>query len=294
MSADSRRGRAWLVDKPAGPTSHDVVAEIRGRLPRGTKVGHAGTLDPFATGLLIILAGRATRLADRVSGQSKSYRATVRLGMRSETGDPEGPCTPGGPPPPRAQIAAAVHTMPGWTSQRVPSYSAVRVGGERLYQRVRRGESVDPPERPIQVHEARLVDVDPGTGDVTIDVRVSKGTYVRQLAVDLGEVLGCGAYCLALRRTAVGPFTVADAVAPDRVPDAPTVPLTELLTDMPIHVAPPEAVAQIVHGRTIPAGSDAGSGEVVVANRSGELVAIADCRDGRLHPVSVFQDAEPT
>ena len=226
VSADRLEARAWLVDKPAGPTSHDIVRDIRRRLPRGTKVGHAGTLDPFATGLLVVVAGRATRLADRVSASAKTYRAAVRLGARSVTGDPEGPITPGGPIPGRSAVLEALDAIATRTSQRVPLYSAVHVAGKRLYEHARRGEEVETPEREMRILGLELVDFRPEVAELTLDLEVSKGTYIRQVAVDLGELLGCGAYCQALRRTAVGRLRVDDAVAPDLVPHVDPVPLT--------------------------------------------------------------------
>jgi len=290
VSADRLSARAWLVDKPAGPTSHDIVHMIRRRLPRGTKVGHAGTLDPFATGLLVILTGRATRLADRISARTKSYRATIRLGARSVTGDPEGPIAPGGPVPGPAAVAAAVAEAATWTSQHVPLYSAVHVRGRRLYEHARRGELVDTPTRPMQILRLDLVDYRLETGELTVDLEVSKGTYVRQVAVDLGEALGCGAYCQALRRTAVGRLRVDDAVAPDQVPDVASVPLTLLLADMPtIHAAPATARA-LAHGQRV--ASPHAPGELAVLDDRGELVAIAEADGECLRPVSVFIDPD--
>src|SRR5215470_7691989 len=177
----------WLVDKPAGPTSHDVVARIRGRLGRRTRVGHAGTLDPFATGLLVVLVGRATRLARYLSDLDKTYRAAVRFGATSPTGDPEGPVEEMGPPPERAAVERAVAGLVGPSVQRVPAFAAVKVGGQPLYRSARRGEAAERPERPIVVHEARLEAYDAGAGVADLVVRCSKGTYLRQIAVDLGE-----------------------------------------------------------------------------------------------------------
>lgn len=290
MSADRWQARAWLVDKPAGPTSHDIVRDVRRRLSRGTKVGHAGTLDPFATGLLIILAGRATRLADRISTQPKAYRATIRCGARSETGDPEGPITTGGPVPGINAIEDALTELGTWTTQRVPAYSAVRVDGERLYHRARRGESVATPERSMLVHELELVDYDRDACELTVELRVSKGTYVRQIAVDLGELLGCGAYCQALRRTAVGHLEIADAVALDRVPYVAPVPLTSLLADISIAVVGPEDARALVHGRAIATAMT--DGEVVITAHDGTLLAIAVAHDGLICPSSVFVGPE--
>ena len=258
VSAKRLEARAWLVDKPAGPTSHDIVHDIRRRLPRGTKVGHAGTLDPFATGLLVILVGRATRLADRISAHSKSYRATIRLGARSVTGDPEGPITPGGPVPEPAVVAAALGELAGRTSQRVPLYSAVHVDGRRLYEHARRGEAVEPPSGRCRSLGSTWSSTARRPGALTIDLEVSKGTYIRQIAVDLGEALGCGAYCLALRRTAVGRLRVADAVTPDKVPHVAPVPLNLLLADMPTVQLAPAEVRALAHGRVVPHPAAAG------------------------------------
>jgi tRNA pseudouridine55 synthase len=290
--AERLRPYAWLVDKPAGPTSHDVVREIRRRLPRGTKVGHAGTLDPFATGLLVILTGRATRLADRVAARAKTYRATVRLGARSETGDPEGPITPGSDVPNRDAIAAAVAELADQRVQRVPLYSAVHVDGRRLYDLARSGERPDTPEREIRIHRLDIVAVTDHPAEVVLDVEVSKGTYVRQLAVDLGELLGCGAYCLALRRTAVGPLTVDDAVPPERVPTAMPLPLTTLLADMPTLALSPPHVTALTHGRSVDVAAE--TGELALVDDAGQLVAIGHSDGALVRPISVFVDPGPS
>ncbi|HWH15896.1 MAG TPA: tRNA pseudouridine(55) synthase TruB, partial [Miltoncostaeaceae bacterium] len=253
---------AWLVDKPAGPTSHDVVATVRRNLPRRTRVGHAGTLDPFATGLLVVLAGRATRLAPWLSDLPKGYRATVRLGTRSATGDPEGPLTPGGTLPDPEAVAAAVAAMRGEQRQRVPAHSAVRVEGERLYRRARRGEVVEAPVRSVVVHDIRLVSYDRPAGDAVIEARVSKGTYLRQIAVDLGEALGCGGYCLALRRTSVGTLDVAEAVAPDVAGTVPGVPLRSALAHLPARELDADEERRVGHGIALPAPG-AGEGDAV-------------------------------
>ncbi len=292
VSAERLDARAWLVDKPAGPTSHDIVRDIRRRLPRGTKVGHAGTLDPFATGLLVILAGRATRLADRLSASAKSYQATIRLGARSATGDPEGPITPGGPVPEHAAIAEALGVIAARTTQRVPLYSAVHVDGQRLYERARRGERVETPEREIRILGLELIDYRPAAAELALALEVTTGTYIRQVAVDLGELLGCGAYCQALRRTAVGRLRVADAVAPDQVPYVAPVPLTTLLADMPTIVAVPSEAHALAHGRHLE--NTAMRGEVAVLSVDGELVAIAAADGATLRPMRVFIDPERT
>ena len=194
MTADS--GTLLLYDKPAGVTSHDVVAKVRRE--RGTKAGHAGTLDPFATGLLLILLGRATRLQQFLVGLPKIYLATARLGRRSSTGDPDGELTETG------RVPDSLELPTGTVRQRVPMTSAVRVGGERLYKKAHRGEVVETPERDVQVHRAELLSSDGERAHYEIEC--SAGTYVRTLVETLDD-----AYCEALRRTAVGPFRVEEA-----------------------------------------------------------------------------------
>jgi tRNA pseudouridine55 synthase len=198
-------GSVLLFDKPAGVTSHDVVARVRRE--RGLKAGHAGTLDPFATGLLLILLGRATRLQRFLVGLPKTYLATARLGWRSSTGDPDGALTETG------RVPDALELPTGTVRQRVPMTSAVRVGGERLYKKAHRGEVVETPERDVQVHRADLLSSD---GEFAhFEVECSAGTYVRTLVETLSD-----AYCSDLRRTAIGPFRVENAgeeVPADRV-----------------------------------------------------------------------------
>jgi len=195
MTADDL-GTLLLYDKPAGVTSHDVVAEVRRE--RGTKAGHAGTLDPFATGLLLILLGRATRLQQFLVGLPKTYLATARLGWRSSTGDPDGELTETG------RVSDSLELPTGTVRQRVPMTSAVRVGGERLYKKAHRGEVVETPERDVEVHRAELLSSDGERAHYEIEC--SAGTYVRTLVETLDD-----AYCEALRRTAVGPFRVEEA-----------------------------------------------------------------------------------
>jgi tRNA pseudouridine55 synthase len=189
-------GALLLHDKPAGVTSHDVVAEVRRE--QGRKAGHAGTLDPFATGLLLILLGPATRLQRFLVGLPKTYLATARLGWRSSTGDPDGELTETG------AVADSLELPTGTVRQRVPMTSAVRVGGERLYKKAHRGEVVETPERDVEVHRAELLSV--GEGLAHYEIECSAGTYVRTLVETLGD-----AYCAELRRTAIGPFRVENA-----------------------------------------------------------------------------------
>jgi tRNA pseudouridine55 synthase len=185
-----------LYDKPAGVTSHDVVAEVRRE--RGCKTGHAGTLDPFATGLLLILLGRATRLQRFLVGLPKTYLATARLGWTSSTGDPDGELTETG------NVPESLELPTGTVRQRVPMTSAVRVGGERLYKKAHRGEVVETPERDVEVYRAELLSA--GDGHAHYEIECAAGTYVRTLVETLGD-----AYCAELRRTAIGPFRVEHA-----------------------------------------------------------------------------------
>ena len=196
MAVPDTAGAVLLVDKPAGKTSHDVVAAVRRE--RGVKVGHAGTLDPFATGLLLILLGRATRIQRHLVGLPKTYRATARLGWRSSTGDPDGELTETGAVPESLQLPT------GTVRQRVPMTSAVRVGGERLYKKAHRGETVETPERDVEVYRAELLEHD--AENAIYEVECSAGTYIRTLLETLED-----AYCSDLRRTAIGPFDIEDA-----------------------------------------------------------------------------------
>ncbi|MFL5901722.1 MAG: tRNA pseudouridine(55) synthase TruB [Solirubrobacterales bacterium] len=189
-------GLVLLCDKPAGKTSHDVVAAVRRE--RGCKAGHAGTLDPFATGLLLVLTGRATRLQRFLTDLPKTYVARARLGWRSSTGDPEGELTE------TDHVPDSLELPTGTVRQRVPMTSAVRVGGERLYRKAHRGETVETPERDVEVYRAELLGSD--TGSAEYEIECSAGTYIRTLVETLGD-----AYCSELRRTAIGPFKIEDA-----------------------------------------------------------------------------------
>ena len=191
-------GSLLLCDKPAGITSHDMVARVRRE--RGCKAGHAGTLDPFATGLLLVLLGRATRVQRFLTGLPKTYLATARLGWRSSTGDPDGELSETG------RVPSSLELPTGRVRQRVPMTSAVRVGGERLYRKAHRGEVVETPEREVDVYRAELLESD---GErARYEIECSAGTYIRTLVETLGD-----AYCEELRRTAIGPFAIEDAGA---------------------------------------------------------------------------------
>ena len=196
MVSDEEVGAVLLCDKPAGITSHDMVVGVRRE--RGCKAGHAGTLDPFATGLLLVLLGRATRLQRHLTGLPKTYLAKARLGWRSSTGDPDGELTE------TERLPESLDLPTGRVRQRVPMTSAVRVGGERLYRKAHRGETVETPEREVDVFRAELLERD--AESATYEIECSTGTYVRTLVETLGD-----AYCSELRRTAIGPFRIEDA-----------------------------------------------------------------------------------
>jgi tRNA pseudouridine55 synthase len=199
-----------LIDKPVGITSHDVVAAVR-RALGGVKTGHAGTLDPFASGLLLVMVGRATRIQQRLMGLPKRYETVAVLGARSSTGDPEGEIVHTGRLPPNPPELPT-----GELRQRPPIHSAVKIGGERAYKRARRGEQFELPERLVTVSRFEQLwredGTQPGEARAAFLIECSSGTYVRSLIGDLHD-----AYCIELRRTAIGPFGVEDATpAPSR------------------------------------------------------------------------------
>ena len=255
-----------LFPKPAGKTSHDVVDEVRRRLERGSKVGHAGTLDPFATGLLLVLLGRATRAQRFFMALPKTYRAVARLGWVSDTGDRDGALEETG------RVPGELELPTGELLQRPPAYSALKVGGRRAYELARKGEEVEMAPRPVTVHRFELLWREGGR--CGLEIECSSGTYVRSLVADLGD-----AYCEALRRTAIGPFRVQDA-------DGRTlIGLDEALGFLPEHRLDAEAGRRASHGGAVPGGAE---GPVRLTDEVG-LVAIAEPRDGALRPVVGFR-----
>jgi tRNA pseudouridine55 synthase len=201
-----------LIDKPAGFTSHDVVARVRrGLRPAVKKVGHAGTLDPFATGLLVILVGRATKLARFFVDLPKEYECTMKFGLRSDTGDLTGELRETGTTTTREAIVAAIPAFLGNITQRVPMTSAVKVDGERLYKKAHRGEVVETPVKDVEIEAVEILEFAEARQLLRCRIACSKGTYVRQLAIDLGEEVGAGAYLEELSRTATGELRLDDA-----------------------------------------------------------------------------------
>jgi tRNA pseudouridine55 synthase len=280
----SAAGGVLLVDKPAGMTSHDVVAAERRRRARGTRVGHAGTLDPFATGLLLVLIGRATRVQRFLMALPKCYEAVARLGWTSSTGDREGELAPGRMPP------EPLHLPTGRLRQRPPAYSAVHVGGRRAYALARAGEAVELPEREVEVARFELVERERsgdeaagrGSGDrARFVIECGSGTYVRSLIAGLGD-----AYCEELRRTRIGSFSVADA--------GRCVPLDDALGFLPAVELAGEAARRASHGVAVPGparGEAPGGGAATVRLVDAQgLIALAEpCGDGTLKPVVGFR-----
>jgi tRNA pseudouridine55 synthase len=286
-----------VVDKPAGMTSHDVVARIR-RLAKTRRVGHGGTLDPMATGVLIIGVNRATRLLTYVIGAEKSYAGTVRLGQTTITDDAEGEVT--------ATISAAgvtdeaIHA--GLAVQRgeidqVPSaVSAIKINGQRAYKRVRDGEAVDIPARRVTVSRLDVLDIrrEGESVDVDIDVTCSSGTYIRAIARDLGTTLGVGGHLTALRRTSVGRMTLAEAATleqlEERAPDVVSLPMADAARQaFPQRVATPDEARVLSHGGPLtPTGI---TGPYAVFDEAGQVIAIVSERDGRARAEIVLTPA---
>jgi tRNA pseudouridine55 synthase len=263
LQISSKQDGVLLVDKPAGITSHDVVARIRRTFPRGTKVGHAGTLDPFATGLLLILIGRATRVQRFLMALPKTYEVLARLGWTSTTGDPEGELAPGRMP------AEPLSLPTGTIMQRPPAYSAVKVGGKRAYALARAGETFEIPEREVEVY--RFEQRAPGS----FVIECSAGTYVRTLISELGD-----AYCVELRRTRIGGFDVADA------DEEGLVPLDDALSFLPAVELAGEDARRASHGVAV---AGAAEGTVRLRDEDG-LIALGEPREpGVIKPVVGFR-----
>lgn len=283
-----------VVDKPEGPTSHDVVATVRRRL-NIEKVGHTGTLDPMATGVLPLVLGRGTKLARYLTGADKSYRATLRLGITTRTLDAEGEVLQVRDVPQQLDVAAleaALAPLRGAIDQVPPMYSAKKVGGKKLYQLARRGEEVERVAKAVRVHELRLVRFTPP--ELVVDVTCSAGTYVRVLAQDIGEALGCGAHLVALRRTSAGQFGLGEAVALDGLVNDPAlllahlVPLHRALQGLPRIDVPPELGRMVLRGyqlnvadvRVVQAPRFASGDALALGFAGGDVIAVTRAEMG--------------
>ena len=283
-----------VVDKPGGVTSHDVVALARRAL--GTrKVGHAGTLDPMATGVLILGVGRATRLLGLLALEDKSYAATIRLGAATITDDAEGDVIRQAPAMAvqaldTADIELGLARLVGVVAQRPSAVSAIKVAGERAYDRVRRGEDVELPARTVTIARIEVGDIrwSPGWVDVDIEVDCSTGTYVRAIARDLGDDLGVGGHLRMLRRTRVGPFTVAEAIGVDELSPSALLPMDAVARRCFPTWTVDEAGAEAVrHGRRIAWGGPPAPA-VAVLDESGALLALARDDDGTARYLAVL------
>lgn len=279
-----------ILDKPTGPTSHDAVQRLR-RLSGQRRIGHAGTLDPLAEGVLLVCLGRATRFVEYLVGLDKTYETTVRLGQATTTYDAEGTVTlerpvevtPG-------QIEAALDAWRGPIQQRVPLFSAVKRDGQPLYKSARRGEAVEPPVREVTIHALDVLAFTPPL--LTLRVVCSSGTYIRSLAHDLGAALGCGGHVAALRRTAVGRFTIAQAVSLDALtpenlaeyllpPEAAVAHLPRLDVDE-------ASAARLAMGQRLAAPGDAPVGDVAAWGPGGRFLGVVAVDGEVLRPRKMF------
>ncbi|HEC62216.1 MAG TPA: tRNA pseudouridine(55) synthase TruB [bacterium] len=285
-----------VVDKPIGLTSHDVVQIIR----RGTgirRAGHTGTLDPRASGVLVVLVGPAVRLSEYVSASDKRYQATIRLGRSTDTYDSEGTITGTAPLQDITEegFNEILQTFIGEIEQVPPPYSAIKVKGRRAYNMARKGEKVELEPRKISVYSLELLEWAPP--EVVIDVFCSSGTYVRSLANDLGDELGCGAYLIGLRRTKSGRFTLRDAIPLRRLQEAfdagdwymNLIPAAEALSDWPLIELNGDEVELVRHGHRVPAESGS-QGWARGVSQQGDLVALLEFieEDGEWQPRKVF------
>ncbi len=289
-------GGALLVDKPEGPTSHDVVQWARRSLGV-RRIGHTGTLDPFASGLLVLLVGPVTRLAEYLSALPKEYEARARLGIRTDTHDAEGTTvsvqdfeenlT-------REQIEAELAAFAGCSQQVPPQFSAKKVSGERAYKRARRGDAVELAPVDVEIFEIRLTDFAPP--EIGFAMACSSGTYVRAVARDLGDRLGVGAHLTALRRTAIGGFSVDGAVPGGALRDGPAPVRTHWVVPaaavghLTTVVVDGDAARQLRQGRAIPWSVEAhpATANPIVVMDEGGLVGIAEFRSGQLAPKKIL------
>lgn len=273
MAIESHEG-FLLVDKPAGLSSHDVVTKVR-RARGGIRGGHTGTLDPFATGLLLVALGRSTRLIRFVPSEPKVYQALILFGAATDTDDATGKVVEEGPVPDRDTVLAAIPRLTGRLEQVPPAYSARHVDGRRAYQVARTGQQPDLRPASVVVHEW----VVEALGDTTLQATIScsSGTYIRSLARDLGRLCGSVAHLASLRRTRIGPFDVRDAVLPDDSSEAPLVSATDALVGMSRQVIAGEDLTRLAQGRRVPAHEE--GAHVALVDEAGALLAVGE-RDG--------------
>jgi tRNA pseudouridine55 synthase len=286
-SSGEGRGGLLLVDKPAGITSHDAVAIVR-RATRTKRVGHTGTLDPFATGLLIVLIGRGTRLIPYVEDEPKVYDATIRLGVETDTDDATGTVTREATPPDNVAIAEAIARLTGTIDQIPPAYSAKQVDGRRAYDAARKGAPLDLPAARITVHEWKILSLE-GT-DLVARITCGSGTYIRALARDLGRLAGSAAHLAALRRVRSGGFDVAGAASIEQIKsgDFSLTPLLDAIPSIPRRALTPGELIRVSHGNAIDAAD--GDDRVALLDADDMLVAVADREGTQLRPRLVLID----
>ena len=290
---DSTPAGLVLVDKPAGISSFAAISRLRSQY--GKKLGHAGTLDPFATGLLLVLTGRATRLASYLVGADKTYEATIQFGARSTTEDPEGEISETGNRTSEQAVQDALPTLTGEIEQIPPAASAIHIDGERAYRRFRRGETVTVPARRVIVRAFTLMHFDSDTQEATVTVRCGSGTYVRSLARDLGELVGTGAYLTQLRRTEVGSFSVDDAADPDLISAAPAgtrswLPAGAAVSGLPQRRMTADEREIVGHGGRISVDAS-WVDDVALLDEDGVLIAVAAAEAGVAAPKIVLVPA---
>jgi tRNA pseudouridine55 synthase len=303
-----------LIDKPAGMTSHDVVARVR-RIIGERRVGHTGTLDPFATGVLVVLVGRATRLAQFLSGAEKEYEGVIRFGYATDTGDATGSRV--GPEEPRAkkslckdEIQAAMASLQGEIEQVPPMYSAKKIRGRKLYEFAREGQEVERQPVRVTIREFELLSAAdeflPANDDESIDLRVrvvcSAGTYIRTLAEDLGQQLGIGSHLMELRRTRAGPFQIGGALTLERLAEVCKLEMLgdvlvspyDALSHLPVIELDAEQARRTMHGVDLELSHDPpltlADGHAVRLSLNSELIAVGrfDVSDRAVHPAVVL------
>ncbi len=300
QGAGSRKGQRMdgphgllVIDKPAGWTSREAVNHVQRWFPRRTRVGHSGTLDPLATGVLVVCVGRATRLADYIQAQSKTYRTTIHLGATSTTDDADGvitPCPPARPPTPE-QLATVLRQFEGTIQQMPPAYSALKVGGRRAHELAREGEAVSLTPRTVHVAAIRLLRY--AWPEVELEVDCGKGTYIRSLARDIGAALGCGGYVAALRRLRVGEFRAEQALPLPAEGPPPLLPPQRAVAHLPLAVVGAAEGVRFRHGQAVAATWPHGlvppeGSEAAVCDAAGMFLGVGRWLAGRIRPQVVF------
>ncbi len=282
---------ALIINKPVGPTSHDLVYSCRKILGRGIKVGHTGTLDPFASGVLVIVVGQATRISHYIQSSDKEYLAEIRLGQETNTYDREGRIVSEKPVPlmTKREIEAVLETFSGPLQQIPPMFSAIKINGERLYKAARRNEIVERPPRNIKIFSITLLEK--SETFLRLNIKCSAGTYIRSLAYDLGRHIGCGAHLSSLVRTRSGCFSLAESCSVEELAEDPRnvlIPMESLLPEIPVIELNENEVKLITTGRPVTREVKTGVPEFRLIHQ-GNLIALALYDGGNLLPKLVFK-----